>query len=111
MLSQMIRKSIETRDWLASHEPRHVRGAVRRVVEEISIIDKHVGRLFEEGQKKEISGVCKHLNRIQHFFCSEGLHMTACIIGTISNKMAVHALEPNVLLLKTHFWYIWSSNL
>lgn len=55
MLSQMIRKSIETRDWLASHEPRHVRGAVRRVVEEISIIDKHVGRLFEEGQKKEIS--------------------------------------------------------
>ena len=58
MLSQMIRKSIETRDWLSSHEPRHVRAAVRRVVEEVSIIDKHVGGLFEEGQKKEVSGVC-----------------------------------------------------
>ena len=56
MLSQMIRKSIETRDWLSSHEPRHVRGAIRRVVEEISIIDKHLGKLYEEGQKKEISG-------------------------------------------------------
>ena len=59
MLSQMIRKSIETRDWLSSHEPRHVRGAVRRVVEELSIIDKHLGKLYEEGQKKEMSGECE----------------------------------------------------
>ena len=56
LLSQMIRKSIETRDWMASPEPRHVRGAIRRVVEEVSIIDKHVDKLYEEGQKKEISG-------------------------------------------------------
>lgn len=60
MLSQMIRKSIETRDWLSSHEPRHVRGAIRRVVEELSIIDKHLGKLYEEGQKKELSGECTH---------------------------------------------------
>ncbi len=45
MLSQMLRKSVETRDWLNSVEPRTVRAVMKRVVEETTCIDAQV-RLF-----------------------------------------------------------------
>ena len=55
----MIRKSVEARDWLNSLEPRNVRAVMKRVVEEITIIDKQVGLLYIEGTKKEQgSGDC-----------------------------------------------------
>ena len=55
---QMIRKSVETRDWLNSLEPRNVRAVMKRVVEEVTMIDKQVaGLLYIEGTKKEtVSG-------------------------------------------------------
>ena len=52
VLIQMIRKSVETRDWLNTMEPRNVRSVMRRLVEELSSIDKQVGLLFEEGSKR-----------------------------------------------------------
>jgi len=53
----MIRKSVETRNWLNSLEPRNVRAVMKRVVEEVTMIDKQVGLLYVEGTKKEtISG-------------------------------------------------------
>ncbi|OQV17283.1 Vacuolar protein sorting-associated protein 51-like protein [Hypsibius exemplaris] len=52
-ISQMIRKSVETRDWLATNEPRNVRAVMKRVVEELTVIDQQVGQLFEEGNRKE----------------------------------------------------------
>ena len=48
----MIRKSVEARDWLTSAEPRNVRSVMKRLVEEIASIDKQVGLLYEEGQRK-----------------------------------------------------------
>ena len=48
----MIRKSVETRDWLHTIEPRNVRSVMKRLVEDITSIDKQVGLLFEEGTKK-----------------------------------------------------------
>ena len=45
----MIRKSVETRDWLNTIEPRTVRAVMKRVVEDISSVDSQVGSLFEEG--------------------------------------------------------------
>ena len=48
----MIRKSVETRDWLNTIEPRNVRSVMTRLVEELTCIDKQVGLLFEEGIKK-----------------------------------------------------------
>jgi len=55
--TQMIRKSVETRDWLNSLEPRNVRAVMKRVVEEVTMIDKQVGLLYVEGTKKEtVSG-------------------------------------------------------
>ena len=49
----MIRKSVETRDWLNTIEPRNVRSVMKRMVEEVTLIDKQVGSLYKEGFKKE----------------------------------------------------------
>ena len=54
-LGQMVRKSIEARDWLSDTEPRAVRTVMKRIVEEITVSDQQVGQLFEEGQRKEDS--------------------------------------------------------
>lgn len=61
----MIRKSVETRDWLNTMEPRNVRSVMRRLVEELSSIDKQVGLLFEDGSKRnEGSGTqCQALDK------------------------------------------------
>ncbi len=49
----MIRKSVETRDWLNTIEPRNVRSVMKRMVEEVTHIDKQVGSLYKEGTRKE----------------------------------------------------------
>lgn len=54
-ISQMVRKSIDTRDWLCSAEPRSVRSVMKRVVEDVSVIDSLVGQLYEEGVRTERS--------------------------------------------------------
>ncbi|KAJ8917819.1 hypothetical protein NQ315_010728 [Exocentrus adspersus] len=46
--SQMLRKSVETRDWLHTIEPRTVRAVMKRVVEDISAIDATVALLYED---------------------------------------------------------------
>ena len=56
---QMVRKSVETRDWLNTIEPRNVRSVMKRIVEEVTLIDKQVGSLYKEGSRKEQgSGGC-----------------------------------------------------
>jgi len=52
VVSAMLRKSVETRDWLNTVEPRTVRAVMKRVVEEITAIDRQVGGLYEEGARK-----------------------------------------------------------
>jgi hypothetical protein len=49
----MICKSVETRDWLNTIEPRNIRSVMKRVVEEVTVIDKQVGTLYEDGVKKD----------------------------------------------------------
>ena len=39
---QMLRKSVETRDWLNTIEPRTVRAVMKRVVEDITTMDVQV---------------------------------------------------------------------
>lgn len=51
----MLRKSVETRDWLNTIEPRNVRAVMKRVIEDITAIDAQVGQLYEEGVRKERS--------------------------------------------------------
>nr|XP_035119141.2 vacuolar protein sorting-associated protein 51 homolog isoform X2 [Callithrix jacchus] len=52
VISQMLRKSVETRDWLSTLEPRNVRAVMKRVVEDTTAIDVQVGLLYEEGVRK-----------------------------------------------------------
>ncbi|KAL0276673.1 UNVERIFIED_CONTAM: hypothetical protein PYX00_004191 [Menopon gallinae] len=54
-ISQMLRKSVETRDWLHTIEPRTVRAVMKRVLEDITAIETQVGLLYEEGQRSERS--------------------------------------------------------
>lgn len=54
-ISNMIRKSVETRDWLSSVEPRSVRSVMKRVIEDVSLIDYYVAQLYEEGVRVERS--------------------------------------------------------
>lgn len=51
----MLRKSVETRDWLNTIEPRNVRAVMKRVVEDVTAMDSQVGQLYEEGVRKERS--------------------------------------------------------
>lgn len=51
----MIRKSVETRDWLSSIEPRNVRAVMKRVVEDLSTLDLQAGTLYEEGHRRDRS--------------------------------------------------------
>ncbi|GFQ77544.1 vacuolar protein sorting-associated protein 51 homolog [Trichonephila clavata] len=54
-ISQMLRKSVETRDWLNAIEPRNVRAVMKRVVEDVTSVDAEVGQLYEEGVRHERS--------------------------------------------------------
>ena len=51
-LSLMIRKSVEARDWLSTVEPRSVRAVMKRVIEDVTVIEQQVGQLYEEGHRK-----------------------------------------------------------
>ena len=51
----MLRKSVETRDWLNAIEPRNVRAVMKRVVEDVTSVDSEVGQLYEEGVRHERS--------------------------------------------------------
>ena len=51
-LSLMIRKSVEARDWLSTVEPRSVRAVMKRLVEDVTVVDSQLGQLYEEGQRK-----------------------------------------------------------
>lgn len=46
-ISQMLRKSVETRDWLNCLEPRTVRAVMKRVVDELSTIETVVASLYD----------------------------------------------------------------
>ncbi|KZC08603.1 Protein fat-free like protein [Dufourea novaeangliae] len=49
-VSQLLRKSVETRDWLHTIEPRTVRAVMKRVVEDVTVIDSQVAALFDDSE-------------------------------------------------------------
>lgn len=51
----MLRKSVETRDWLNCLEPRSVRAVMKRVVEELATIEATMGDLYEAGNRTAAS--------------------------------------------------------
>ncbi|XP_065212386.1 vacuolar protein sorting-associated protein 51 homolog [Planococcus citri] len=65
-ISQMLRKSVETRDWLHGMEPRMVRPVMKRVIEELTNTDAQVGVLFEEGAKADRSSDSSRKTQSRH---------------------------------------------
>lgn len=64
-VSQMLRKSVETRDWLHTIEPRTVRAVMKRVVEDVTAIDKQVAALYNnnDGQVDRSSDSSRKTHR------------------------------------------------
>nr|XP_045605815.1 vacuolar protein sorting-associated protein 51 homolog [Procambarus clarkii] len=54
-ISQMLRRSVELKDWLGCGEPRSVRRVMRTVLDEITTMDTQVGALYEEGNRQDRS--------------------------------------------------------
>lgn len=54
-VSQMLRKSVETRDWINCLEPRSVRAVMKRIVDELTNIDGTLDELFESGGMKSMT--------------------------------------------------------
>lgn len=52
-ISCLIRKCIESGDWLTTVEPKSVKSIMRTIIDEIAIIDVEVGQLFEEGHRTD----------------------------------------------------------
>ena len=65
---QMIRKSVETRDWMNTIEPRNVRAVMKRIVEDVTAIDTQVGQLYEEGVRKAHSSGVDRTALFPHTF-------------------------------------------
>jgi vacuolar protein sorting-associated protein 51 len=51
-ISQMLRKSVETRDWLNCLEPRSVRAVMKRVVEELGAIELVLNGLYDDQRNR-----------------------------------------------------------
>lgn len=54
-ISCLIRKCIESNEWLATVEPKSVKSIMRTIIDEIAVIDSEVGQLFEEGARTDRS--------------------------------------------------------
>ncbi|XP_076029768.1 vacuolar protein sorting 51 [Oratosquilla oratoria] len=54
-ISQMLRRSVELKDWLGCGEPRSVRKVMRTAVDEFTAMDNQVGALYEEGNRRDRS--------------------------------------------------------
>lgn len=80
---QMIRKSVETRDWMNTIEPRNVRAVMKRIVEDVTAIDTQVGQLYEEGVRKAHSSGVDRTALFPHtFLCfDQSFNSLGCVFS------------------------------
>ncbi len=69
-LVQMIRKSMDSRDWLTASEPRGVRPVIKRILEEIARVDSHAALMYEEGTRKKGGSETSSSRRTHQRFAS-----------------------------------------
>ncbi|UYV67490.1 VPS51 [Cordylochernes scorpioides] len=82
-ISQMVRKSMEGRDWMKCMEPTNVRAVMKRMVEELTSMDAVVGQLFEEGQRRDRSSDSSR--RTFPYSSSSRLNRSSWSIGAPNN--------------------------
>ena len=79
-ISQMLRKSVETRDWLHTIEPRTVRAVMKRVVEDITAIDAQVAALYDDsdGQIERSSDSSRKTHRYIFYYQDKKNNKSFC---------------------------------
>lgn len=82
----MIRKSVETRDWAHSSEPRNVRAVMRRILEELSAAEP-IASLFEDGPVQPPGSGSRHHARYFHLKYGYSNFVILQMIETISNVL------------------------
>lgn len=65
---QLLRKSVETRDWLNTIEPRTVRAVMKRVIEDITAIGKLTNLRYPAAESQQLKEIFCHL-----FTCARSL--------------------------------------
>ena len=68
IISQMLRKSVETRDWVNTIEPRNVRAVMKRVVEDTTSIDVQV-KLTSTQPALFLIASCDSLSNLNLCYC------------------------------------------
>ncbi|KAI5715359.1 hypothetical protein M8J77_019262 [Diaphorina citri] len=94
IISQMLRKSVEAKDWLHGIEPRNVRAVMKRIIEELTLVDNQVGSLFEEvprstsrssdSSQRTLGGISSLSHRYP------GTRTTGCTPGTGGGAWSLH---------------------
>lgn len=90
-VSQMLRKSVETRDWINCLEPRSVRAVMKRVVDELTSIDGTLEELFESGQPNTTTS--SDSSRKTHFSMSmQGKQQYRSTLSNFTSSQADNSL-------------------
>uniref|UniRef100_A0A8C5R4B9 Vacuolar protein sorting-associated protein 51 homolog n=1 Tax=Leptobrachium leishanense TaxID=445787 RepID=A0A8C5R4B9_9ANUR len=112
VVSQMLRKSVETRDWVATIEPRNVRAVMKRVVEDITGVDVQVSiltgiikislktflecvrlRTFGRYGLQQIQVDCHYLQLYLWRFVSDE-NLVHCLLDEVVGSAAHRCLDP-----------------
>lgn len=99
-LSQMIKKSVETRDWSSSIESRSVRSVMKRVVEDVSLLDSQVTQFYEEGSRTDRSS---ESSRSRHALSSIGYPSPKSYQRSTWNSYGARYAYAKIFLLINNF--------
>lgn len=89
VLSQMLRKSVESRDWLNCLEPRSVRAVMKRVVEELNSIELVVNELFKGNSGQQggsITTASSDSSRKTHFRSSNWSQLDSALMNRLFSE-------------------------
>uniref|UniRef100_A0A5K4FA98 Vacuolar protein sorting-associated protein 51 homolog n=1 Tax=Schistosoma mansoni TaxID=6183 RepID=A0A5K4FA98_SCHMA len=104
-LAQLLRKSVEARDWLKNLEPRTVRSAVKRVIEDLVLLDQQVSQLFSSNTRNRDRISDSRSNRSLR--PSTSSHLTdATRTGSSSQGFHSPDLDPT---LATHLRHLFTQ--
>ncbi|XP_059612446.1 vacuolar protein sorting-associated protein 51 homolog [Phlebotomus argentipes] len=105
-ISQMLRKSVETRDWLNCLEPRSVRAVMKRVVEELNSIEEILSGLYDSGTRTAASS---DSSRKTHFSMSATKQPFRSNWSTYTPSQLESSFASNIHRLFTERIEIFSS--
>uniref|UniRef100_A0A6B2EL55 Vacuolar protein sorting-associated protein 51 homolog n=1 Tax=Phlebotomus kandelakii TaxID=1109342 RepID=A0A6B2EL55_9DIPT len=105
-ISQMLRKSVETRDWLNCLEPRSVRAVMKRVVDELNGIESVLSGLYDSGTRTAASS---DSSRKTHFSLSATKQPFRSNWSTYTPSQLESSFASNIHRLFTERIEIFSS--